>query len=121
MVTTGSALLAATVGAAASGTAGELGGRGASTVGGAIGAGVVPRSAASATGCGAGVDAPTDAVDEGGRAVGSASAWTGFERSLAASNGQPMRADVRRKLEPAFGADFSRVRIHEGAQAQMTN
>lgn len=35
-----------------------------------------------------------------------------------AGSGSPMLPEVRRKMERAFGADFSGVRIHEGSQAQ---
>ncbi|MBC7974974.1 MAG: DUF4157 domain-containing protein [Myxococcales bacterium] len=35
-----------------------------------------------------------------------------------AKSGQPLPDDVRRKMEHAFSADFSAVRIHEGLQAQ---
>ena len=35
----------------------------------------------------------------------------------ASSPGQPLRSDTRAQMEASFGADFSAVRIHEGAHA----
>ncbi len=45
-------------------------------------------------------------------------AASGPDQALPADGGgHPMPADVRAKMESAFGADFSQVRIHEGARA----
>lgn len=35
--------------------------------------------------------------------------------------GQPLDGGVRRQMEPAFGADFSRVRVHTGPEAHALN
>lgn len=45
------------------------------------------------------------------------------ERSIQASRGggRPLDEPVRRSMENAFGADFSRVRIHTGGQADALN
>jgi len=39
-------------------------------------------------------------------------------RAAAAGGGQALPADVRAKMEAAFGADFSAVRVHEGQASQ---
>jgi hypothetical protein len=41
-----------------------------------------------------------------------------FESEVAASTGSALRGSLRRKMEPAVGADFSQVRIHEGPTAR---
>ena len=47
----------------------------------------------------------------------------GTERSInqARTGGQPMEGKVRRRMEGAFGADFSSVRIHVGPQSDALN
>jgi hypothetical protein len=41
----------------------------------------------------------------------------GEEAAPASGGGRPLPGDVKTKMEGAFGADFSAVRVHEGAQA----
>ena len=41
--------------------------------------------------------------------------------TAATGGGSPLPSDVRARLEPAFGADFSGIRAHEGTQAAELN
>lgn len=42
---------------------------------------------------------------------------TATEREIRTATGRPLEAPVRRSMEAAFGADLSRVRVHQGAKA----
>src|SRR5687768_7388119 len=54
---------------------------------------------------------------------GPATAGPGVAAGIARSRGEgsPLPAGVRRFMEPRFGADFSRVRIHTGEKAARLN
>ncbi len=55
--------------------------------------------------------------------AGSFDAGHDVERQLSAgsSGGNPLPAKLRSDLEPKFGADFSNVRVHTGAQSDLLN
>jgi len=57
------------------------------------------------------------------RADGSFEASSSLETRMAGEkgSGSPLPADVRSFMEPRFGADFSNVRVHTGAQATQLN
>ena len=62
-----------------------------------------------------------DAAPEVGLEGGAASAETTSAINSAKGGGSPMGADTRAKMEGAFGADFSGVRIHQGSEAADLN
>ncbi|MGE3960548.1 MAG: DUF4157 domain-containing protein [Dehalococcoidia bacterium] len=62
-----------------------------------------------------------DAAPEVGMDGGSVSADTTQAVESARSGGSPLAPDVRREMEGHFGADFSGVRVHEGAEASDLN
>jgi Domain of unknown function (DUF4157) len=55
--------------------------------------------------------------------LGSFAAGQDVERQIAAnhSGGSPLPAKLRSEFEPRFGADFSNVRVHTGAQSDSLN
>lgn len=60
----------------------------------------------------------------GGEAGGAFEAGDGLQQQLSATRGggSPLPNELRRKFEPAFGADFGAVRVHTGGDsAQMSN
>lgn len=65
------------------------------------------------------LQAKSEAVDP----LGSFEAGAEVEQSLAAQRGggSPLPEDLRSDLEPRFGADFSGVRVHTGAQSEQIN
>lgn len=62
-----------------------------------------------------------DAAPEVGMEGGSVSGETSTMVESARGGGQPLAADVRREMEGHFDADFSGVRVHEGAEAADLN
>lgn len=63
-------------------------------------------------------------VDMGGDPGGAFEAGEGIQEQLNASrgSGSPLPDELRRKFEPAFGADFGGVRVHTGGNsANMSN
>lgn len=56
-----------------------------------------------------------------GAAGGEVDAATEQEIKSSSGGGRPLPAGVRASVEPAFGADFGNVRVHEGARATELN
>lgn len=56
-----------------------------------------------------------------GAAGGEVDADTEVAVRSAVGRGAPLSSDLRSRLEPAFGADLSRVRVHQGAQSAELN